>query len=196
MAMVWISLTAYPEELVRVELQRGEVPRLRLALPGVRVTDEDHAGLRLLLQLLTVGRSSFLHRALVEDERLCSWVSADLSEFLDPGSIGLALELLPGVEPELVERRVFELLGVVRERPVSAAELDRAKRLYEADWVFAHERVCQRALFAASALAHHDIGFPERYRERVLACSSSKLHALSQRYLDGRRGAIGWSLPA
>ena len=187
---------AYPDELLRVELLRGEVPRLRLALPGVAVTDEDHAGLRLLLHLLTVGRSSFLHRVLVEDERLCSWVSTDLSEFLDPGSIGLALELLPGVEPELVERRVFELLDEVRERSVSPTELSRAKRLYEADWVFAHERVCQRALFAASALAHHDGEFPERYRESVLACSASKLQALSRRYLDVGQGVVGWSLPA
>ena len=187
---------AYPDELVRVELLRGEVPRLRLALPGVGVTDEDHAGLRLLLHLLSVGRSSFLHRTLVEDERLCPWVSTDLSELLDPGSIGLALELLPGVEPELVERRVLELLDEARERSVLPTELDRAKRLYEADWVFSHERVYQRALFAASALAHHDVEFPERYRERVLACSASELQALSQRYLDVDRGVLGWSLPA
>ena len=51
--------------------------------------DPRHPPLRLLTQLLTEGKSSLLHRALVEEGQLCSWVSADLSASLEPGAFSV-----------------------------------------------------------------------------------------------------------
>ena len=63
----------------------------------------------------------------------------------------------------------FRVLATVLDGGLAAAELERARRTYEADWIFGHERIHQRALTLASALAHLDADFPERYLAAVLA---------------------------
>lgn len=185
----------FPSSPGHVELHRGEVGRLLVALPAPSLGLSEHPPLRLLLHLLTVGRSSRLHRTLVEEEQLCAWVSGDLSDNLDAGSLSFALELLPGIDPRRLEERLFELLIEITESPVSGQELARAKQLYRADWVFGHEFIFQRALATGSALAHHTAEFPERYRRRVLDCDADDLQAAAVGYLDPEAGVVGWSVP-
>ena len=165
------------------------------SLPAPPCSHPDHPRLRLLLHWLSVGRSSLLHRTLVEEEQLCAWISADLSDSSEPGFMSFSLEL-PGTDPEHVEQRLFELLGEARDAAPSAPDLSRARQLYRADWVFAHEHIYQRALMAGSSIAHHDAGFPERYRRQVLDCSAEEVHAVASRYFDLDRGVVGWSLPS
>ncbi len=186
---------AFPEARKRLEVRRGELPRLLFSLPAPPCSHPDHPHLRLLLHWLSVGRSSLLHRTLVEEEQLCAWISADLSDSSEPGSLSFSLEL-PGTDPELVEKRLFELLDEARKAAPTVSDLQRAKQLYRADWVFAHEHIYQRALMAASSIAHHDAGFPERYRREVLDCSADDVGDVATRYLDLNRGVVGWSLPS
>ena len=185
----------FPASQERVELRRGEVSRFLLSLPAPAASDADHPRLRLLLYLLTVGRSSLLHRTLVEEEQLCAWVSGDLSDSLDPGSLNVAVELLPGAEAARLEGRLFELLEEVRQGPIDDRELARAKQVFRADWVFAHERIYQQALMAGSALAHHDAEFPERYRRQIADCDGEDLRAMASRYLELDSGVVGWCRP-
>jgi len=78
---------------------------------------------------------------------------------------------------------------------LDAAELERARRTYEADWIFAHERIHQRALTLASALAHHDAEFPERYLATVLAAAPDRVLEIGREVLRADSGVLGWSLP-
>ena len=111
----------------RLERRHGELPRLIWSVTAPAWSDPRHAALRLLTQLLTEGKSSILHRALVEEGQLCSWVAADLAATLEPGAWSVATELLPGVEPERVEAELFRVLGErargrARRRRVGAGE--------------------------------------------------------------------------
>src|SRR5262249_40659600 len=72
-----------PASRVRVERRKGEVARLLIALPAPAGSHPDHPALRLASTLLGDGRTSRLQHALVEDEQLCVWAAADLSEGLD-----------------------------------------------------------------------------------------------------------------
>ncbi|MEM7354818.1 MAG: pitrilysin family protein, partial [Acidobacteriota bacterium] len=56
-----------PEGLRRVERRQGEVARMLLALPAPAAADPQHADLSLLASVLGNGRSSRLHRALVDE---------------------------------------------------------------------------------------------------------------------------------
>ena len=181
--------------LRRVQRRQGDVARMVWSTPAPVWGDVIHAPLRLLLQLLCEGRSSLLQRALVEEGQLCSWVSGELSSNLQPGSMSVAVELLPGVEPQRVEEEVFRLLAGALEALPGARELERAKRTYEADWVFAHERVHQRALTVASALALFDLDFPQSYMQSVLSSTAEEVLAAGQQCLRLDRGVLGWSLP-
>jgi len=185
-----------PRGLTRLERRKGEVPRLLLALPAPPADHPDHPALRLLVTVLGAGRSSRLHRALVDEDQLCVWVSADLTESLDASQILIGAEVVPGVEPARVEADLLRHLADLVRHPAPPEEVERARQIARADWVFGHEKVQQQALSAGFALALFDLSYLERHLAGVFAAGPERLQELAATYLDPERGAVlGWSLP-
>jgi len=184
-------------EPVRVEQRRGEVPRLLLALPAPPASHPHHAALRLASVLLGSGRASRLYRRLVDEDNLCAWVTADLSETVEDGAFTVAAELVPGVDPAAVEAAVLaELAALSEARPPTAQEMERAHRVALADWVFGHDRVHQQALAMGFALAlFGDVDFAVEQVERLLAADAEAVTRAAGRYLDTATAVVGWSLP-
>jgi len=195
--------------LQRLERRKGEVARALLALRGPAADHPDRPVLHLVATLLGGGRTSRLYRKFVDEEQLCSWVSADLGETVDEGSLTVSMELVPGVEPARVEERLLaelaELAGggdgggngaAAGAAALPEEELERARRVFYADWVFAHERVHQQALAAGYSLALFDLGYLERELRGALAAGRERVLEAAARYLQVDRGAVlGWSLP-
>ncbi len=185
-----------PRGPVRVERHKGEVPRLLVSLPAPVAAEPDCPAARLLVVLLAGGRASRLHRALVDEGQLCTSIAVDYAAAAAEASFNLALELLPGVEPAAVEERLFAELAVLRESVPAADEVERARRILLADWVFGHERVQQQALVAAWALALFDLEYPDRQLRAALACQPEDLTRVAAACLaPEREGVIGWALP-
>jgi zinc protease len=180
----------------RVERRKGEVARLLLSLPAPPGSHPDHPVLKLLVTLLAGGRTSRLQRALVDEGQLCAWIAADLSESLDASQITVAAEVVPGVEPEQVETEILRLLAEVLTAPAAEDELERARQITTADWVFGHERVHQQALSAGMALAVFDLGHLDRHLRGLMEADADRLLDVASRYLRPERGGVlGWSLP-
>jgi zinc protease len=184
-----------PSRLERLTRRKGEVPRLLLALPGPQGAHPDHPAVRLLTTLLASGRASRLHRALVDEDQLCVWVSADVSEGWEAGQIAIGAEVVPGVDPARVEAALLRHLADLAATPPSAEEVERSKQIALADWVFGHERVHQQALSAGFALALFDLDHLERSLRALLAASPEELGEIAARYFDLASGVVGWSLP-
>ncbi|MBW8878084.1 MAG: insulinase family protein [Acidobacteria bacterium] len=185
-----------PTSLERLERRKGEVARLLIALPAPAGSHPDHPALRLASTLLGDGRTSRLQHTLVEEEQLCVWAAADLSEGLDASLLTLAAEVVPGVEPNRVEARVLELIAGVFDRPPGEEELERCKQMAAADWVFGHEKVHQQAVSAGLALAVFDLEHLDRHLDQLLATGTDLLLEVAGRYLRPERGGVvGWSLP-
>lgn len=180
----------------RIERRHGEMSRLLIAFPAPEATHPLQPALRMLAVVLCSGRASRLTRRLVEEGQLCSWVSADLSEALESGSFTIATELVPGVEPERVEAEIFAELTELARHPPSERELNRARQILLADWVFGNEKVHQQALTLGAALTLFDLDHPVRQLERMLALRGEELPLAAERYLDPQGDVvIGWSLP-
>lgn len=191
----------FPERMRRLVRRRGEVGRMILALPAPPAGHPDHAPLGMLIEVLASGRASRLHRALVDEGQLAVWTAADLGHSLDPGTVGFSLELLPGIEPERAEHTLLAELAAIAgpeaSMPPTTSELERARRVAVADWVFEHERIRQQALAAGHALAFFgDLDHPRRELERQLAAGRDELLEVAARWLRPERGSVlGWSLP-
>lgn len=179
----------------RIELRRGEVARLLVALPAPPAGADGYAELRVVLTALTGGRSSRLHRLLVEEHRLCSSVGAEIDETVGPGVAFLACELLPGTSPAEVEERLLAELQRLAGGGLGADEIARARRLLVADWVFSRETVGQEALATASAIALFDAEHERRHLERIESCSGDGLGHAAAVHLAAGELLIGWSLP-
>jgi zinc protease len=185
-----------PTSLVRIERRKGEVARLLLSIPAPPGSHPDHPVLKLLVTLLAGGRASLLQRALVDEGQLCAWIAAELSESLDASQITVAAEVVPGVEPERVEAEVLRLLAEVLTSPPSEEEIERARQIATADWVFGHERVHQQALSAGLALAIFDLEHLDRHLRGLMEADDDRLLEVASRYLRPERGGVlGWSLP-
>ena len=182
-------------EVLRVERRRGSTDRLILAMSAPPATDPDHARLVFALAVLGGGRSSRLHRRLVEDLRLCSRISADVTESVAWGLSVIAGEAMPGADPAAIERTVFEELERLSNEPPSRQELERARSMLVADWIFGHERVHQQALLVATAETLFDGGYPARHLRALGECSRVDVTEIAREYLSPSAGAVvGWSL--
>ncbi len=191
-----VAETASGDGPRHVGQRKGEVARLLASFPAPEAGHPDHAALQVASTVLGSGRSSRLYRRLVDDEQLCVWVHADLSESVEPGGLSLAAELIPGSDPSRVEDVVLEEIAGLARRPPGGDELERARRILRADWVFGHERVYQQALAAGFGLAMlGDLEHPGRQLARALAATADELAAAAHRHLTPEGAVIGWSLP-
>ena len=185
-----------PVGLRRIERRKGEVARMLLALPAPSGAHPDHPPLRLVTTLLAGGRTSRLQEALVDVGQICAWVSADLSESLDASQLSIAAEVVPGVEPERVEAEVFRLLDDLLRNPPPEEEVERARQIATADWVFGHEKVYQQAISLGLSATLFDLDYLDRHLQGLLAAGPERVHEVISRYLRPERGAVlGWSLP-
>ena len=170
--------------------------RFLLALPAPAGDHPDHPVLRLVTTLLAGGRTSRLHEALVDLGQLCAWVAADLSENLDGSQLSIAGEVVPGIEPARVEAELLRLLDEMVRRPPAAAEVERARQIATADWVFGHERVHQQAISLGLSVTLFDLGYIDRHLRELLAATPERVAEVASLHLRPERGAVlGWSLP-
>jgi zinc protease len=185
-----------PEGLNRLERRKGEVARMLLSLPAPAGSEPDHAVLRLAIMLLGGGRTSRLHRSLVDEEQICVWIAADLSENLDAGHVTIAAEVVPGIEPARVEARILEHLADLPRLPLPAEEVERARQITTADWVFEHEKVHQQALSVGLAVTLFDLEHVDRHMDLLTEAGPGQLLDVASRYLRPEAGGVlGWSLP-
>ena len=112
--------------------------------------------------------SSRLDNALVRDEKVAVSVTADYGVFQSVGVLTLLADVRPGVSPDLVAKRMDEVIaGLIASGP-SAEELDRARRVEIADKIRATESVGgfggKAVTLAEGELYNND---PQLYRKRL-----------------------------
>jgi zinc protease len=107
----------------------AQTPLLHIAFHAGSATDPDTLPMSLLLNILSGGESSRLHRRLVEDEGLVISVGAYQDEGFDPGLAYFYLTLPPDGDLAGVERRVLEELQRVAAEGVTDAELTKARNI-------------------------------------------------------------------
>ncbi len=184
-----------PRRRRRVELRRGETPRLLVAHPAPAPDDPAHVHLRLALAVLCSGRASRVQRDLVEEDPLALWASATVTGHRLGGMATLSAEAAPGVHPERLEQELCARVEGLASRPPDAEELERAKRILFADWVFLHEAIAERAVTAALEQALFRPGFSRDSFEALSATTASDVAAACAASLSAGTRVVGWSRP-
>ena len=179
----------------RVELRRGEMARLLVAHPAPAADDPLQVHLRLALTVLACGRASRIQRDLVEQDPLALWVAGASSGHRLGGMSTLAAEAAVGVEPARLEAEVCARIDGLAASPPSVEELERAKRVLFADWVFMHERVAERAISAALEHALFFPGFSRDSYELLARATAADVSDACGAWLAPATRIVGWSLP-
>ena len=162
----------------------GDIGQTQLAFgwrtPGT--THPDTPALDLLAVVLGSGRASRLYRA-VRERRLASSVSA---YNYTPTEIGVfvAHAETPPESAADAARAMWDQILAVRDGDVGELEIERAKRVYESQWVRRLEDMEGQANYLAEWEALGDWRMGDRYLERLLSTTGDDLVAVAIRHLD------------
>ena len=117
------------ERRARVE-KPTPTQKVAIGYRGPALGDFDHAPLVLLNEILFGGRSSRVHRALVQDQEIASEIRGWVGSFRDPALYDIFLSARATHTAEELLASLDRVLAEVRE-PVSPGELDRVKARLE-----------------------------------------------------------------
>ena len=150
--------------------------------------------LAVLDAILTEGKSSRLHRALIETELAASETSY-LSRRLDPGWIMFYLTTREGVPHDKIERAFTDAIERVRAEPVSDFELQKAINQVRAELTFAYGSVSGLARAIGSmelTVGHQELG---TYLDKIRQVTAADVERVAKEYLTPDNRTVGWLVP-
>jgi zinc protease len=174
----------------------GDIGQTQLAFgwrtPGT--THPDTPALDLLAVVLGGGRASRLYRA-VRERRLASSISSYNYTPTEIGVFVVHAETKPENTLEAA-RAAWDQLRALRDGEVGELEIERAKRIYESQWVRRFEDMEGQANFLAEWEALGDWRMGDRYFERLMTTTHDDIVTVANRYLDPDNAGIAVYRPA
>jgi zinc protease len=175
----------------------GSLTRIAMACRTCRMGERGDFALDFLSHALGSSKSSRLHRRLVLDEEVATYVTTHNETRLDQGLFWILAELHAGVDVERVEGMIREEIARLCEEGVEAAEQRRARVQIRSSYLFEDETVLDAALkigrFEALASAGH------RLLDDVLPTYDEidrrELREVARRYFGPEAWSVVWSLP-
>lgn len=162
-------------------------------IPGA--SHPDMPALGVLDSLLTVGKSSRLHRALV-NSGLATEVSSLFSQQHDPGWETLFATCSDTTDHKKFERALDAAIADVQEKLISPAELAKAKRQTITQTVFAMDGASDQG----SLLGSYEI--VDRWNclltmdQRTERVTAEEVRDVARKYLVASNRTIGWFIPS
>ncbi len=168
------------EEENRVQLQSDKsLDRMGLAWRTNRVGSDEDFVLDVIQNLLTHGKDARLYKRLVVKDRLAYSADATNNARRYDGVFYIFTEVCEKKEPADVEKAVLEELEALKTKPVAARELQKAKNLITANFIFGKETPQE---LAESIGAFEGLGQPDylrQYLARIEAVTPAKIQAVA-----------------
>jgi len=181
----------------RVTLKKeAELASLLMFYHAPNLKSTDNFALDLLAVVLAGGRSSRLHHELVYQKRLVRGVDADYSSVsVDPMGFSISAQLLPGVQPAMVESEIDGMLVKVKAELISERELQKAKNQIEAAFVFAQDSIFGQAM----KIGYYEIAGGWRqmdgYLDGIRKVTREDIRRVARQYLNADRRTLGTLIP-
>ncbi len=159
-------------------------PRLRLAFPNVPLGEPGDYELDMLGMILGGGESSRLVRKLRDRQRLVTSIDAyNWSTTWGEAMFGVDAELAAGVTADQAKAAILAELALLREHPVTDAELARAKRKTLASVVASNQTAQGVATrLARDIIGPHDPDYMEKYIQHVETLTAADLQDAAKRF--------------
>ncbi len=196
-----------PARLAEVEPeQQGErrvVLRHAADLPAVEesfhvpnLKSPDAYALEVASEILSEGKSSRLYQDLVVEKRMVVEASAsyDLTSF-DPPLFTIDARIRPGVKTEDLIAEVDRQVRELREKPVGAEELQKAKNLEQAEFVFGQDSIFREAMLLGVYQMLGDYRMLDQYLAQIDRVTAQDVQRVAQKYLVDNNRTLGILVP-
>lgn len=153
--------------------------------------------LDLLMKITGSGSTSRIYKKLVVEQRLASSAGGDYSgSGLDSGTISIYAVAADSVPLPKVEAAIDEVLADVAKNGVTAAELERAKSSYLADYVYESDNQATLARrYGWNLAVGRTVADIEGWPDVISKVTLDDIKKVAAEYLDIRRSVTGYLIP-
>ena len=164
-------------------------------VPNFKAGNEAYA-LEVAGEVLADGKSSRLYRRLVMEKRMVVEINAgfDMTSF-DPTLFVFAAQMRPGVKTEDALAEVDKEIAELRDHPVSADELQKAKNLEAAQFVFGQDSVFREAMLLGIYELLGDYRQVDAYLPGIDKVTAAEVQRVARKYLVSENRTTGVLIP-
>jgi zinc protease len=165
-------------------------------VPNYRTGGADAFALEIASEILSDGKSSRLYKSLVLDKRMVVEVSAsyDMTSF-DPGLFTLSAQMRPGVRTDDAIAEADKVIEQLKDQPVGAEELQKAKNLEQSSFVFAQDSIFEEALQLGVWEMLGDYHLMDRYLGEIDKVTATDVQRVAKKYLVENNCTLGVLVP-
>ena len=165
-------------------------------VPNYRTGGSDAFALEIASEILSDGKSSRLYRDMVLDKRMVVEVSAsyDMTSF-DPGLFAVTAQMRPGIKTEEAIAEANKVVEQLKNQPVSADELQKAKNLEQSSFVFQQDSIFAEALQLGVWEMLGDYHLMDRYLSSIDKVTAEDVQRVARKYLVDENCTLGVLLP-
>jgi len=187
-----------PQQGGRVVNFKKDVQSATVAIvfQGPKAGEKDAYTLDVASTILSEGKSSRLHRRLVDRTQLMSSVSAYNYTPQEPGVFMVQGSMRPGKDREAAEKAIYGEIYKLRNRKVTKKELEKAKNQIMADYVNALKTVHNKARqIASNEVLFGDYTMFFKDLEKYRSVTAEDIQEAAKKYLKPQQRSVLRVLP-
>jgi zinc protease len=169
----------------RVELRHAaNLPAFEQAYHVPNITSPDSYALEIASEILSDGKSSRLYKRLVVEKQMVVDIGAgyDMTSF-DPGLFVVSAQMRPDVKASDTQVEVEKEIAALRDRQVEAEELQKAKNLEQAQYVFGQDSIMHEAELLGIYEMLGDYRLSDKYLEEIDKVTPADVQRVVKKYL-------------
>jgi zinc protease len=191
--------TREPEQLGerRVTVRKfAQLPIVMMAYHVPESSDADYYPLQVLETILFDGESSRMYQRLVDKDQLAISINGGSSFAFDPTLFEITVRPKAGIQPETVEKTVYEELERIKANAVADRELEKAKNILLADFYRRMKTISGKA----GALGNYETFFGD-YRKLFTAAddyskvTKDDLQRVAKKYFGEKNRTVATLIP-
>lgn len=145
---------------------------------------EDQVALSALSELLSSGKSSILHKKLVDEKRLVNTIYAYNMDLKDPGLFMFIAVANEGISALEIENEILDIIAQIKKGDVSQKDIEKIKINTKADFIFSLESSSEVASLYGSFLVRDNIQPLLNYEKNVEKLTKEDLINVANKYLN------------
>jgi len=156
----------------------------------------DGFALEVASEILSDGKSSRLYKDLVVEKQSVVDVGAeyDMTSF-DPNLFWVSAQMRPGVKTDDVAAEIDKQIAALRDTPVTPEELQKAKNLEQAGFVFGQDSIFREAMMLGVYQMLGDYHMIDNYLSQIDKVSAADIQRVARKYLVDANRTIGVLVP-
>ncbi|PPK58671.1 putative Zn-dependent peptidase [Malaciobacter marinus] len=161
----------------------SQVEMLAMAYHIPNFEHKDQVALSALSELLSSGKSSILHKVLVDEKKLVNSIYAYNIELKDPGLFLFFAVCNQDVKTKDVEKEILKIIKDIKKGNISKKDIEKIKINTKADFIFSLENSSSVASLLGSYFVRDNIKPLFEYEQNIEKLKKSDIIEVAKKYL-------------